>query len=168
MISPANRGGKPANLVIILALAAVALVGIIWNNQRIKEVVQPAAVETRSPAAEQEAAPTERVRAGDDLSAFLWKSVVYGALILAAIVVGARVVRRIWSDRYRQSSSLDIRILGRRYLSPKQSIAMVRVRGKELLLGITDHTIQTLYEFTSVNDDRDRALEKPADEEVLA
>ncbi|UCH09894.1 MAG: flagellar biosynthetic protein FliO [Fidelibacterota bacterium] len=78
----------------------------------------------------------------------LWKVIVYVALIIAVIVIGARILKRYGGDRLKQASSPDIRVLGRRYISPKQSIVMVKVRHKELLLGITDHSIRLLYDFT--------------------
>jgi flagellar protein FliO/FliZ len=84
----------------------------------------------------------------------LWKTVVYVGLILAAILIGARVIKRYGGERLKQTSSPDIRILGRRYISPKQSIVMVKVRHKELLLGITDHSIRLLYDFTLEEEER--------------
>jgi flagellar biogenesis protein FliO len=42
----------------------------------------------------------------------------------------------------------EIEVLGRRTLQPKQAILVVRVMGKVLVVGVTDHGMQTLSEIT--------------------
>ncbi|MCH8327558.1 MAG: flagellar biosynthetic protein FliO [Candidatus Marinimicrobia bacterium] len=79
-----------------------------------------------------------------DLTGSLWKAVFYTALLLGVILGGAMLMKKYGGERFSQTSSPDIEIIGRKYLNPKQSIAIVKVRKKELLLGITDQSIQLL------------------------
>ena len=65
------------------------------------------------------------------------------------ILLGAFAFRYLKRDRFSQAGSSEIRVIGRRHLNPKQSLAIVRVRNRELLVGITDHSIQLLYDFTA-------------------
>jgi flagellar protein FliO/FliZ len=156
---PARRA---TNLMLISMMGLVAVVGVILQSRSIESKANEARQETTTPSTgdkpEQEIRqliekperqndyPTEQ-----NLVSTLWKVVIYVLLILAAIIIGARVLRRYGGDKLKQTSSPDIRILGRRYISPKQSIVMVKVRNKELLLGITDHSVRLLYDFTPEN-----------------
>jgi flagellar protein FliO/FliZ len=156
---PARRA---TNLMLISMMGLVAVVGVILQSRSIESKANEARQETTTPSTGDK--PEQGIRqliekperqadypAEQNLVSTLWKVVLYVLLILAAIIIGARVLRRYGGDKLKQTSSPDIRILGRRYISPKQSIVMVRVRNKELLLGITDHSIRLLYDFTPEN-----------------
>lgn len=143
-----------------MVMVMVAIVGISLQQRSIGTRTQKPRTEasTEAPAAQQPVPPPQPTATnsvqetdfavGNDLTLTLWKVIVYVALIIAVIVIGARILKRYGGDRLKQASSPDIRVLGRRYISPKQSIVMVKVRHKELLLGITDHSIRLLYDFT--------------------
>ncbi|UCD39254.1 MAG: flagellar biosynthetic protein FliO [Fidelibacterota bacterium] len=147
------------NLILIMVMVMVAIIGISLQSRSIETRTQKPRTEStveapadqpveQHPEAAEELAQRPESTVGNNLTLTLWKVILYVALIIAAIIIGARILRRYGGDRLRQASSPDIRILGRRYISPKQSIAMVKVRHKELLLGITDHSIRLLYDFT--------------------
>lgn len=148
------------NLILIMVMVVVVIIGISLQTRSIGSRSQRPPAEATAPAPEevtdhqlqrpaQEPAPKTELSTGDELSAALWKVIMYGVLIVAAILIGARVVKRYGGERLKQASSPEIRLLGRRYISPKQSVVIVKVRHKELLLGITDHSIRLLYDFTS-------------------
>ncbi len=156
---------RVTNLILIGVLAVVVVIGFSLQTRSIESrAKKPQTEATTAPpeeepvpqiqGADEEPARQTTFTTGNDLSAQLWKTIVYVALILAAILVGARVIKRYGGERLKQASSPDIRILGRRYISPKQSIAMVKVRHKELLLGITDQSIRLLYDFTPEEEER--------------
>ena len=160
-----SNARRVTNLILIGVMAVVVVIGFLLQTRSIESRTKKPPVEVTTAAPEGEpASPTQRpsekptqpttFTTGNDLSARLWKTVVYVGLILAAILVGARVIKRYGGERLKQTSSPDIRILGRRYISPKQSIVMVKVRHKELLLGITDHSIRLLYDFTLEEEER--------------
>ena len=143
-------------------MAVIAVVGIILQSRSIESKANEARQETTTPSGKDQAEQDLRqliekperqtdYPAEQSLVSTMWKVVLYVLLILAAIIIGARVLRRYGGEKLKQASSPDIRILGRRHISPKQSIVMVRVRNKELLLGITDHSIRLLYDFTPEN-----------------
>lgn len=156
---------RVTNLILIGVMAAVVVIGFLLQTRSIESRTKKPLAEVTTAAPEEEPAlpiqvPSEKptqpttFTTGKDLSSQLWKTVVYVGLILAAILVGARIIKRYGGERFKQASSPDIRILGRRYISPKQSIVMVKVRHKELLLGITDHSIRLLYDFTPEEEER--------------
>ncbi len=147
------------NLILIGVMAIVVIVGFSLQFRSIdsQPTQSPTEITTVSPEGEsglleeaeaEESTPSTTFTTNNDLSAQLWKTIVYMALILVAILLGARIIKRYGGERLKQSSSPDIRILGRRYINPKQSIVIVKVRNKELLLGITDQSIRLLYDFT--------------------
>jgi flagellar biogenesis protein FliO len=88
-----------------------------------------------------------------DLSTSLWKAVFYTMLILGAIVLGAKVIQKTWGGQLAKSTSSEIIVTSRRYLNPKQSLAIVKVRDRELLIGITDQSIQLLTDVTEEDGD---------------
>ncbi len=147
------------NLTLIAVFVIVVIIGFMLQFDAIESRTQqpapevPATVEEPEPdrilpPITEEPAREPAFSAGDNLAAALLKTVFYVVLIVAVIILGARVIRRYGGDRVKQTSSPEIRILGRRYISPKQSVVIVKVRQKELLLGITDHSIHLLYDFT--------------------
>lgn len=148
MQSPAKR--RVTNLLAIVAFSVIAIIGISLNNRNIRSKTAPTPPATEAPVLEPAAPePFDRMPIEEDLASALWKTVLITALILATIVAGAWGLKRFGTNRLRQTSSPEMRILGRKYLSAKQSIAIVKVREKELLLGITDHSIQLLIDLTS-------------------
>jgi len=141
-------------------MAAVVVIGFSLQTRSIESRTKRPPAEVTTAAPEEESAlpvqePSEKptqpttFTTGKDLSSQLWKIVVYVGLILAAILIGARLIKRYGGERLKQTSSPDMRILGRRYISPKQSIIMVKVRHKELLPpALYIFSIRLLYDFT--------------------
>lgn len=64
------------------------------------------------------------------------------AVVLGLLVVGTRVAR----GRVGRTTTVDIKICGRQVLSKASSIAVVRVGGRHLLLGVNDSSISLLAE----------------------
>ena len=172
-----GAANKPGNVLIVVVFALVTLLGITLRNkkiERIGEAAQTTAFSSVTPSTtpagqalsdsveasasatlprptDGQATPALEVplSQSDDLSGSLWKAVFYTALLLGAILGAAMMFKKYGGDRFRQTSSPDIEIVGRKYLNPKQSIAIVKVRNKELLLGITDQSIQLLDRLDS-------------------
>lgn len=156
---------RSSNLILIAVMVLVTAVGLILRNASIASRASSAGPAATAPAPENGVAPPPAssttaqgdkesgLLGQDDLAGRAWKVVLYLGLILAAILIGARLLKTYGGGRLMQISSPEIRILGRRYISQKQSIAMIRVRHKELLLGITDQSIRLLYDFTPEEED---------------
>lgn len=73
------------------------------------------------------------------------------ALVLGLLVLGTKLARQ----RLGRTTSVDIDVCGRQVLSKASSIAVVRVGGRHLLLGVNDNGVSLLAEG-------DDLLEAPA------
>ena len=138
---------KPGNVLAVVIFALITVVGISLRNQKLDDLAAPPVTQQADP--QNKSLTTQAHPAADDLSDSLWKAVLYTTLILGAIVGGAWLFKRYGGDRFSQTSSPDIQVIGRKYLNPKQSLAIVKIRGKELLLGITDHSIHLIDRLDS-------------------
>lgn len=139
---------RAMNLLVVVAFMVITIIGLNLRNRKIETASRGAQPVVEAPV-EQPAPPSSPYdKVGDDLSAALWKTVIITAVIIAVIILGAMGMKRFWGDRLPQASSTEIQIVGRRFIGPKQSIAIVKVREKELLVGITDHSIHLLGDIT--------------------
>jgi flagellar biogenesis protein FliO len=137
--------GPAVRLIVIGVVITIAIIGLSMRGREIRSITRPPPVSADSAATQQlQLEPY----AADGLASALIKTVFITLVILAIIVLGAKGLRQYWGQRSTSTSTLDMQILGRRYFNTKQSIALVRVRDKELLLGITDHSIRLLCDLT--------------------
>jgi len=132
-------------IIALVVVVAITVIGLNMRSRDIKNVIQPPPVTVDTTAIQP--LPLEPY-ATDGLATALIKTVLITVVILVVIILGARGMRQLWGRRMAPTSALDLQILGRRYFNPKQSIALVKVRDRELLVGITDHTIQLLCDLT--------------------
>ncbi|GAI91632.1 unnamed protein product, partial [marine sediment metagenome] len=84
----------PSNQILIGVMAAVVVIGFSLQTRSIESRAKRPQTEATTAPPEEEPVPQTTFTTGNDLSAQLWKTVVYVALILAAILVGARVIKR--------------------------------------------------------------------------
>lgn len=68
-------------------------------------------------------------------------------VVLVLILGGAVILRNVFAGRRRQDAGEMIKVISRHYLSPKQSICLVRVGGRVLTLGVTTERITTLAQI---------------------
>ncbi len=66
------------------------------------------------------------------------------AIVVAVIFFGAYIFRRFWPEQQRWRNLAAIEILGKTYLSAKQSLCLVKLGRKILLLGICSDRITSL------------------------
>ncbi len=138
--------GPAARLIAVGVVITIAVIGLTMRGREIRSITKPPPVSVDSTATQQLQLDPY---AADGLTSALYKTVFITLVIVAIIVLGSKGLRQYWGRRSTATSALDMQILGRRYLNPKQSIAIVRVRGRELLLGITDHSIRLLCDLTA-------------------
>jgi flagellar protein FliO/FliZ len=82
--------------------------------------------------------------------AFLSNPWIALALVLTLIIAGVWVLKRLHPGGNMLFGSLPVlQVLGRTHLSSKQTLVMVKVDNKLLLLGITDHQITPLMTIDS-------------------
>ena len=83
----------------------------------------------------------------------LIKTVLSLVLILVLIIGVVYLLRRYFSDRLPGNVRQDwCQVLARMPLQPKQSLLLVKVFDRILLLGVTDGSMNTLAEFDDVPD----------------
>lgn len=134
-----------ARLIIIGVVISITIIGITMRGREIKSITQLPEVSTDSTATQQLQLESDPA---DGLTYALIKIVFITLVMVAIIVLGSRGMRLYRDRRSVSTATFDMQILGRRYFNTKQSIALVRVRGRELLLGITDHSIRLLCDLT--------------------
>ena len=85
----------------------------------------------------------------------------FGSYIVRTVVVTGMIIITLLlaMKYYKKRNVIDgagryhFEILGKRYLSPKQYLVMVRVEDSKLLLGVTDHSINLIKEFADTDEE---------------
>lgn len=93
------------------------------------------------PAAE--SGPTEKAEPSDGPWYWMYYLLALGFVIFL-IVAGAALFRKLHPGGRMFTSLPLIKVLGRTYLSPKQSLAMVKINQRVLILGLTEHHVSEL------------------------
>lgn len=70
-----------------------------------------------------------------------------------------------WIKKYAKkgnskSAATQIKVLTQHYLGPKKSLAIIRVAGESILVGITDHNISLIKELSLIDDEIPEATPK--------
>ena len=164
----------PSKALLITLLLLVAIVGLILGGPPsrsggpedrliVAEAQQPGLL----PAATGAAQPSTFESQPLDLRSYIWRVAAGLGLVLAIIFVGARYLKGAWGDRLGNKASLEIEVLGRKFFGAKQSLVLIQVRQRQLLLGVTDQSINFLYELgperTQAIESRDGRLELVGD-----
>lgn len=90
----------------------------------------------------------------------IWRLV--GSLAIVAVVAGgALYATKRWSRRKDQGGSkARIEIMHQLHLGPRKSLALVRVAGEVMLIGMTDHNINMLKPVTLIDDELEGVINK--------
>lgn len=133
---------KRSNLVFVLIFAIIAIAGMVLmvsgpSRQVGKDYVMPDSVQVSGKSIER--------GQGFGIYYFLLKAILFTAVIIVFILIVAKIIR------VRSAKNLafggDIRIVGRKYLSPKQYLLLIEISGRRLLLGVTESNISKLASF---------------------
>jgi len=137
-----RRGSYGAALLffIIMILGFVML----WrpsNQQPEQPSSVPAIVDSSQ-------APLFPVKEKPTSSTRIWTKVISVTFLLVVIFL---LFYRVYGRRLQvgKSPGLQAKVLGRRYLDAKHSLVLIEVEGHRLLLGLTDHNIQLIKDFTT-------------------
>jgi flagellar biogenesis protein FliO len=148
---------KRGSLGVAFVFILIAIIGMILVYTRPDHKKSKSA-----PAPEVESAQIQKSYPKPALGSYLIRTVVVTGAIIVLIVIGAKVYRR------RLKSDLPFRfqlkIVGRKYLSPKQYLAIIKTGQRHLLLGITDNSIQLLTELNDeelISDEDDTRPQHP-------
>ena len=127
---------------------------VISLNVKGETLVSPSAESTKAVVAESEipvnldsakkSAPTE-----NPLMKIMMTLSVVGVLGCAAYFF----IRKYMKSNVGKSQANQIKILTQHYLGPKKSLAIIRVAGESILIGITDQNISLIKELSLLDED---------------
>lgn len=87
-------------------------------------------------------------------SALSMRYLVSAALLICALLVGSYFLLREYRHRLRiKNKQTQIKIITQHYLGPKKSLAIIRVAGESILIGITDHNINLIKALSLLDDE---------------
>jgi len=93
---------------------------------------------------------SEKKEAASDLS--LQKFMI-GAAVLCLLLGGIYFFVRKYTLKTRKSDLHQMKILSQFHLGPRKSLAIVRVAGESILIGVTDHNISMLKSLSLLDED---------------
>jgi len=92
---------------------------------------------------------TKKVEGTDSLH-----RLVLSFAIVAAVAVGLLMFMRLWARRRSGlKQHTQIKVLTQYPLGPKKSLAIIRVAGESILIGITDHNISMIKELSLLDEE---------------
>ena len=98
-----------------------------------------------------------------------WGGLLLSFLIIAIVGGGMMVFARWYSGKYRKNGDANkIRVLTQFHLGPKKTLAIVRVAGESILIGITDHNISMLKSLSLLDDEVPNSEEATNFQQTLA
>ena len=104
----------------------------------------------------------ERAANGPSYGEYLLRLVLVGGALVVVLIVVARVIKRKTSHSANQT--LDMHILGKRYLNPKQYFMKVMIEDRFLLLGVTDQNISLITELPDPGEDVIEDIKKQSEQ----
>lgn len=96
---------------------------------------------------------TPVTKAKEESSGLIYRMVF--SLVIIILAAGALVLFGKWWSRNHRPNDMQtkIRVLTQHHLGPKKSLAIVRVAGESILLGVTDHSINMIKTLSFINDE---------------
>lgn len=82
-----------------------------------------------------------------------WARISLGFLVLAALIGGAWFGLRRMSRPDQRKSGPQIKVLNQHWLGPKKSLAIIRVAGESILIGITDDNINHIKTLSLLDEE---------------
>jgi flagellar protein FliO/FliZ len=81
-----------------------------------------------------------------------------GFIIVAVLLTGGIFyIRRFAANKKSNETLMQIKVVAQHYLGPKKSVAVIRVAGESLLIGITDNQINLIKGLAVLDDDMTHA-----------
>jgi flagellar protein FliO/FliZ len=87
-------------------------------------------------------------------------------ILLALAGAGYYAVRRFSHTSKPGKSNMQIKILSQHYLGPKKSLAIIRVAGESILIGVTDQNISMIKNLALLDEELPQVLPKNFDESM--
>lgn len=96
----------------------------------------------------------------DDKSSSGQKAILTLGILLTLAGVGYYSVKRFSFANKPGKSNMQIKILTQHYLGPKKSIAIIRVAGESILIGVTEQNISMIKSLALLDDELPQVLPK--------
>ena len=133
MIAAFFRQTAFANLILVLALL------LPMSSGMAQETMDSMAVEQEMPSLGADLQPKTLVTSG-----YLWRVLLVTTLLLGLLLLALMMYRKL--NGY-SGSIPSMQIVARTNIGPRQSLLLVSVHGRRLLLGVTEQQIQLLTEL---------------------
>ncbi len=83
-----------------------------------------------------------------------WLRMLGGLLVVGVLAAGSMYyVRKTKSANRTSSLAPEIKVLAQHYLGPKKSLAIIRVAGESILLGVTENNISMIKSLSLLDED---------------
>lgn len=82
-----------------------------------------------------------------------WARITLGFFVLVALSGGAWFFLRRLSRPDQRKNGPQIKILNQHWLGPKKSLAIIRVAGESILIGVTDHNINLIKPLSLLDEE---------------
>lgn len=79
--------------------------------------------------------------------------ILFTVSILGLVGMGAYIFLRKYKVPQAAKHQMQIKVLQQHYLGPKKSLAIVRVAGESILIGVTDHNISMIKSLSLLDDE---------------
>lgn len=79
--------------------------------------------------------------------------ILFSLALLGLIGTGAFIFLRKYAVPKAMKNQTQIKVLQQHYLGPKKSLAIVRVAGESILIGVTDHNINMIKSLSLLDDE---------------
>lgn len=156
------------NMKLLFALFAVLVMSSIsaFATEEVVKAVSEATVNVV--ATPENEIPLKIAEAGknDAQNASGQKAIFTIGILLALIGAGYYAVRRFSHKSTPGKSNMQIKILSQHYLGPKKSLAVIRVAGESILIGITDQNISMMKTLALLDEELPQVLPKNFDESM--
>lgn len=122
-------------------------------------VVQPAPSAPRESEIPVQLEPTKKAATDSSIA----MRAVGGLIVLAILGIGAYfAIGRYRRTQIGKTSAPEIKVLRQHFLGPKKSLAIIRVAGESILIGVTDSNINLIKSLSLLDEDIPTAEEVPA------
>ncbi len=148
------------SFLIFTALTLQLSLGVTAEENVIIEKQSPV-VSTEKVSSDTVVAKTEdqipltidHVKAASEAAPTPTRLLLTGVIIAALLTAAYYFVRKYKVSNVINKSNMQIKVLSQHYLGPKKSLAIIRVAGESILVGITDSNISMIKSLALIDDE---------------
>jgi len=135
--------------IVIVGFVLTAIFYLAWDSD-------PNSDSTNSYQVVQADSASYTVPSRPNLSSYLLKVILVTIIVIVLIIIGAK-----WYGKLAQFTGppQKIKILSKNHIGSKQLLLLVRIEGRKLLLGVTDHSINLISDLGESDESEDDQFE---------